>query len=634
MGYRDIVSTLSIIIPILILCSFAAIASLPEGYEAPLTMYYALYSASLIATIYLFHSKKDSKRTLFFSLSYISVLLFFFSNLGSRRLIRALQRFPSDSFATYLFDFISLPLIVLHWLIDSYELKIPWIAGWTLSAMIVLISLRFISRKMPKVLGAHDTADNPSARASREQPYSVTSDHSLFNRLGFLFVGLIAFSVRALPALTHTIPAGCDTPLYVSAMQNKIPSEYIGGPLRQILYGQLLTLGAVLQLPYPIPPRYVILVEVIPILYHTINALLLYAAMKTCIRDVRIALFSAVFMATALGVLRITWDLYKLILTIPFSLITLQLFSSSLKTGRKRSILLSILFLGFTISSHLTLGGLLVFTLALALLMRAVSYENSAHSLLLKSRILTVVVVFGILILPSVSSSLARRFLFSDWYSGNIGGFLPSTPEVGVASLVGLFRWVGVIPLLFAFVALISTWNFHQRDVNPFRFWFIVSLFMIEQALFHTYSSTSQIHRVELIASIPVAAVAGMGVARCLDLLRSFRRPSLSVPSVSVTVFIVVASVFLVAWHYGGFISSSMITEGGYVSMNWLIAKAPNTNCGVPSNFDSWTGFYGRIQNYEIPTTFFIDRGGIDGLSAFNRVYDGSHYIHKRNILI
>jgi len=621
---RDFFTSVATLLPILSASILAAVARVPEGYEAPATFYFACYLVTLILTVYNLFLEKNRRNDILVTIILICVILFFGSNLKERRLTRWVGRFPDDPVLISIFNILSLPVIIFRYALTYFNLKIPWSSGLTASIFLLLVYWVFSARLLRRI-GLPTTNDTGGVYPSkvRSRTGSVKAE-----RVSILLLVLLAASVRTLPALASRVPAGCDTPFYVATLQGRSPPERFGGVLRHLLYYLFRVIGVVLSLPFPTPLSLIWAVNIIPVIFHMIAAVLLFNLAKSCLRDLKTGLLAGVFLATGIGMLRITWDLYKLLLSIPFALVSLhQLFRSVEKRDRRHGII-GLCLLAVTALSHATLGGVILLALSSLVLLESLSSGGffSRYSWLLYATL-------SLVVLPLFLGRSLEGLLFTGWYTGNITSPLPGRPEVGVISILELYRWLGITPLLLAVLGLLYLRGRGGCGFFP-SIWLAVSFLLIWQALFHTYTHTGQMHRVELLTSMPVSISAAVGLVGVLSPIgrREYRKRGFSLNLMAVLALVL--SVLIVAWSYGGFLSQSMISEPEYLSMTWLLNHAPNTNCGVPRNFDSWTGYYGQIQNRDLPTTFYLDRTATDDSPLYDRVYSGFNRIYVRTDLI
>ncbi len=621
---RTIALSVATLFPVLLASVFAALARVPEGYEVPITFYFACFLASLILTAYTLFPKKNRTNDIVTASTLIFVAAFFGSNLTSRSLIRWVTRFPDDPVLILIFDVLSLPVIAVQRLVAQLSLEIPWSFGLATSIFLLLVYWKY-SGRLSRRIGLYFDEEN-------SETYHTSPRHGAaserIEKAGILLLSVFAASIRTLPALASDVPAGADTPFYVAAIQGRIQPTMFGGFLRHLLYYLFRIIGVVLSLPFPTSLRSIWAVNVIPIVFHTIAVILTYNLVKSCFKDLKLGILAGVFLATSAGMLRITWDLYKLLLPIAFALISIQQLARSIEVGDRRRGLLGLFFFTVTILSHMTLGGIIFLAISSHVLVETLFGEGFFSR---SPRIL-----YGIVSLIVLSWFLGRILsgpLFSGRYSGNITGPLPNQPEVGVISINELFRWLGITPLILCTLGFLRLSG--KRGIQSFpSSWLTISFLLIWQALFHTYTRTGQIHRVELLTSIPVAILGAVGLFKLLNPLRGIRHRKIGISLNATAILVLTLSSLIIAWNYGGFLSWAMIDEPEYVSMTWLIGFAPNTNCGVPPNFDSWTGYYGQIQNPELPTTFYIDRTATDNSPLYNRIYSGFNRIYLRTDLI
>ena len=623
-GRREIFTSVATILPLLLASIFAAIARIPDGYEAPITFYFACYLLTLILTAYTFFPKENRGIDVLTIITLICVILFFGSNLKNRQLTRWVERFPDDPVLTSIFDVMSVPVIIFQYLLTHLNLRVPWSSGLAISIFLLLAYWAYSARLLRRIgLCFAGETNDVSSSGTRGKNGNVKIE-----RAGILLLVLFAASIRTLPTLTSRVPAGCDTPFYLAILQGRLPSSWFGGVLRYLLYYLFRVIGVVLSLPFPTPLRSIGAVNIIPVAFHAIVAVLTYNVVKSCFKDSKTGLLAGFFLATSIGMLRITWDLYKLLLSIPFALVSVQQLVKSIEARDRRRGLLGLFFFAVTVACHVTLGGMIFLALSSFVLVETLFGRGffSKSPWILYA-------ILSIVILPWFLGDTLKGMLFTGWYSGNITSPLPNRPETGVISMIELFRWLGISPLLLALSGILHLRG--RRDCESYPVvWLIVSFLFIEQALFHTYTKTGQIHRVELLTSLPVSILAAVGLVRVLSPLRRIEHRKIGVSSTTIVVLVITLSTLIVAWNYGGFLSWTMINEPEYVSMTWLINFAPYTNCGVPSNFDSWTGYYGRIQNWELPTTFYIDRTATDDSPLYDRIYSGFNRIYVRTDLI
>ncbi len=615
---QDIASSATLI-PILGVSIFAAIARVPEGYEAPNTFYFACYLLAGILSVYSLLPRRTSKNTILTILTLISVTLFFGWNLKSRTLTRWVDRFPDDPFLIAFFNVLSLPVILYQYILNRLSLAVPWPFG-LITSIFLLLTYWVFSARMLRRTGLFPYKEYVNADLS-DTPDRVKSDNK--ERAGFILLALLAASIRGIPTLNSRIPAGIDTPYYVAALQGRFPPYMIGGFLRQLLYYLFRIIGIVLYLPFPTPLHSIWTVSIIPVLFHTITAVLTYNLVKSSLKDYKTGLLAGIFVSTSIGMLRVTWDLYKILLSIPFALISLQQLLKATENKGYKSGLLGLVFFIIAIACHITLGGVILLALSSYILIETLLGKG----LLRRSR-WALYTVLLLLVVPWVLGEILEKMMFTSWYYGNITSPLPNLPETGVISIGELFRWLGISTLLLAILGMLHVRRRKSQSSFP-SIWLTVSFLLIEQALFHTYTRTGQLHRVELLTSLPVSILASLGVIEVLGSLGKIRWRRISFSTTTMVVLVLTLSNLTVAWSYGGFLSERMINEPEYISMIWLLNFAPNTNCGVPSNFDSWTGYYGQIQNYDLPTTFYIDRTATNDSPLYNRVYSGFNRIYR-----
>ena len=622
---REAIISMVTVLPILLASVFAAIDRVPEGYEAPITVYFACGMISLIIATYDIFLNRDRRWEPPTALLALLVVAFAVSGYKDRRLVRWTQRFPNDPIIVQVSSFLSLPAILFDTTLRNLGLEIPWVIGLSLEVFLVLGFWEFLRRR---TIDAHPLSPTNSdtyldLHTIQKRPISrgkIT--------LSLLFLVLFSASIRIIPSLYHQVPEGVDTPFYVAALQGRIPSEYFGGSLRRILYYLFLVFGAVLDLPFPIPLSLIVAVKILPVLAHTIITVLIFNFTHTCFGDLKTSIIAGVFAATSIGLMRITWDLYKLLFSIPFVLLAFQQAAKTMRTQEPKSFFMTVIFLAIGLTCHPTIGGLAFLTLS-----SFVTIETFfGNGILMKSK-LVFIATLCLLVIIGIFGSIAENALFSGWGVGNLTAPLPSRPEVGIISLSELFLWLRVSPLLFAILGLI-----YLRRADGVRrlpsIWFLVCMLIIEQALFHTYTNTGQIHRTELLTSMPTAILAAVGLMRVISPLWKVKRKTIGRASALTFLLVSILSVTIVAYGYAGFISSQVIQNAEFISMTWLLEKAPNTNCGVPTNLDSWTGYYGQIQNRELPTTFYIDRTATDDSPLYNRIYSGFNRIYLRTDLI
>ncbi len=623
---RPFFTSIAPLIPVLLAAVFAGIERIPEGYEAPITFYFACYLVTLILSIYVFSLEKKRRNSLLTTAIVLGVILFFGFNLENRRLIRWVEKFPDNQALILVTDVMSLPVILLQYIITQLKLDIPWPSGLATSIFLLLMYWGYLVRLLQR-MGLEVTSKTSNVSPTRTQ-YRISSEN--IERISILLLVLFAGSIRALPTLTGAVPAGADTPFYVAVLQGRYPPVKFGGLLRQLLYYLFRTIGVVLHIPFPTSLHSIWTVNIIPITFHVIAVLLICNLVTSWSKDLKTGVLAGVFLATSVGMLRISWDLYKLLLSIPFALISIQQLIKSIETRDPRRGLLGLSFFVITGGSHATLWGIIFFAVSSLVLVETL-FKRGFFS---RSQW----ILCGVLLIL-LAPWILRKFtdlegiIFTAWYSGQIDQPLPNKPEIGIVSIVELFRWLGISPLILATLGI--TQNKGKRDCEFFpSAWLIVSFLLIEQALFHTYTKIGQLHRVELLTAIPVSILAGIGLFKLLKPLRQKSSRKISVPLNMIVVLVLTLSTLAVAWNYGGFLSWTMINEPEYISMTWVIKFAPYTNCGAPRNFDSWTGYYGEIQSYELPTTFFIDRTATDDSPLYHRIYSGFNRIYVRTDLI
>ena len=621
---KTLFASVATILSLLLAAVYAAVAQVPEGYEAPITFYFACCLITLTLSVYTLSLRKNRRNTLLTIGTLACIILFFGLNLKDRRLTRWVERFPDDPVVVGVSDVLSLPVIAYQYVLTQLNLSIPWFLGLATSILLLLLYWAYSSRLLQR-MGLHVTSETSDQRPTDAQDRSRNRG---VERAGVLFLALIAASIRILPTLSSRVPAGVDTPFYVAALQGRLPPDWFGGSLRQLLYFLFRVIGIALYLPFPTPLHQIWAVNAIPIIFHAVNAVLIYNLAKSCFKDPETGILASIFLATSTGMLRITWDLYKLLLSIPFALLSAQQLAKSIELRDRRHGLLGLSFLAITVVSHATLGGIAFLAISSFVLVKAILSKGFFS----RSRWI-VYSILALIILPSLLGDLLGKMLFSGWYSGNFSGPLPRYPEVGIISLSELFRWLGITPLLLAALGILNSRRGKGCETLP-QIWLVASFLLIEQALFHTYTQTGQISRVELLTSIPVAIVAARGTTKITNPLRQVRERKIGIPLNMIAILILILSNLTVAWGYGGFLSGTMINEPEYLSMTWLINYAPYTNCGVPQKFDSWTGYYGQIQNPRLPTTFYIDRTATDNSPLYDRVYSGFNRIYVRTDLI
>lgn len=610
------IQALSSILIVLVATTIAVAIALFDGLEIifPRTFYISLYLVSAILAIYHFHIRKNP-------ISLISVLLlailvaisvshFYQSEIG---FYREVKYFPATSFGKRIFSTISTPVSVLRSTLATYGIILGWPVGLGLGITLLVgcwgIFLSFFSR-LTSIL---DFKIKPTPTKVTKTSSSRTTRRPI---LELVLVSLMALCVRLPILLRYSVPVGVDTPFYIATMEGRIPFWRYPG-ITRLSYYFFMILGSILRTPFPIPQSQILLIELIPLVLHTLAAVAMYGASWRMTGDSRIGLIASTFSALSTSQLLHSWDLYKALLAISASLFAAQLYSKALNTQAVRDILLSLVMLSTAGLLHPYPASSLLYAI---LAFMPIQLLRSSREDRRKGPQVTglILLLLAFIILPVLGGRV-----FRPW---------PTNPVTPIWDMWDIFDSLGaqLFPLLLVGIAYTLSVR-TERDLFLLT-WFTVAFILAQQSLFLTYFPVDapKFPRFLVLAYVPSNILAAIGLRKILEGIRlvASRRLSFCI-DLPVTTIVVVSCV-ITALGFVAFGNPGTIDAREYGAMLWMIDYTPEyTNSLAPTRFDAWTGYYAGLQSQESRHFYTINMEN-DRSTRYDRIFDSGTYIHMK----
>lgn len=612
------IQTLSSILIVLATSTVAIAIGLFDGLEIifPRTFYISLYLVSAILAVYHFHIKKTSislaSVIVLASLVAISVSYLYQSDIG---FYREAKFFPATSFGRRFFSIISTPVSVLRSTLATFGINLGWPVGLGIGLAFLVgcwgILLLFLSHLTSNLGFTIKPIKNKVVEASEARS-------SCSSILGIVLVGLMALCVRLPILLRYSVPVGVDTPFYIATMEGRIPFWRYPG-ITRLSYHFFTILGSVLRTPFPIPQSQILLIELIPLILHTLAAVAMYGAAWRLTGDTRIGLIASTFSALSTSQLLHSWDLYKALLAISATLFAAQSYSKALETQTLKDVLLSLVMLSTAGLLHpYPTSSLLYAILAFMPIQLILSWRERPRGLRVSGGIL---LLLALVILPVLGGRV-----FRPW---------PVNPITPIWDMWDTFDSLGaqLFPLLLVGIAYTLK---DRTEKNIFLLiWFTVAFILAQQTLFQTYFpvDSPRFPRFLVLTYVPANILAATGLRKILESIRSPNIQHLSFFIDLPTTAIVIISCVITAAGFVAFGNPGTINTIEYGTILWMIDFTPEyTNSLAPTWFDTWTGYYADLQSQESRHYYTINIEN-DRNTGYNRIFDSGTFVHMKTTI-
>lgn len=530
-----------------------------------------------------------------------------------------------------LFEALSAPVAALRFFLSAVGLTVPWPIGVVVSIALLTVLWGLVVYAFAQLIGA---ASQTSLQPTPSEASAKKDENQI--ALALLAVAaVIAFIVRIHVLLRFRVPVGCDTPFYISTMQGKIPSEWYGGILRRPLYAFIKAAGVVLDLKSPILPlNQAYVVEVFPAILLCVVAATTYGLAYSISRRPSISFLSSFFATTSLGILRVTWDLYKLLTALPLAITSLHLLYRSITWGGLRNYLLFLFVFSLTALNHATAAGIVLPTAVVYPCMLWVASQNplqklsrcttylsylsrkprieaySAAKLCLKKAAKPIAaILLASALVALVYPLIAHIFAYAEsgWYPFRI----TSPWGEGAGDWAPILHDVAVYNELALPLSLLAVVYVRKKRADLFFASFVVStlILLYNAKLGIDLPATGQIPRLISIAGVPLGIAAAYGVVQLVNPLLAKKNKAIKYSSLA-CLFVITAIAGRMAHSYvyhGGLLP--FIDEPGLVATNWLMKHAPHPcNSKAPQRMDSWTGdYYAGLQQHVEKPYYYIN---------------------------
>ena len=225
-------------------------------------------------------------------------------------------RFPSTKLGVLIFGLLSIPVSLLHRVLGFLGMEIPIYLGLLISVPTLLLTWALIISTVSKRMPTRIPATTQPKRTGEPSPFlgSQTSE-----RLLLVASVALAALIRAVPIIIGPLPTGFDTPYYIGTLQGSPKLRWPETAWHRdtpIAYLIFAALGAVFQIPRPLPVSQAKYVELLPVAFHAISALAAYSLTREATGSPRSAVLASLLASSAFSQLRMSFDLYKNILGI------------------------------------------------------------------------------------------------------------------------------------------------------------------------------------------------------------------------------------------------------------------------------------------------------------------------------
>jgi hypothetical protein len=445
---------------------------------------------------------------------------------------KQLIQFPETYIGESFFTFVSFPVFLLRYILQTLNLQIPLVLGLPLSITLILttwvaivtISVRAIRKLVPAF-----------CRSAKIPPIITTMSEKRNEKLGLFLLTTIAFIVRALPIIRSQFPTGFDTPFYVGTMQGKftypdplwsIDINYMNYMITPLAYFILRIFGVVFGICRPLSISFISIIDLIPAVFHGATCLVMYSLTKTLTKNRNVALIAAFFIIFSPKELRITSDLYKNLFAIPVMLTTLQWYLKTISTHSLKHLLITLILLCTTLGLHTYPSLFLLITMIAYAPLHLLSRPCLSKRLFAIAFVSFIIIVLSSALIYTFSLT---HFILHDRFVLSVFTPWPNEPKAVVHRIPALTNY-GQETLSFLLAGIGLTYLLHKRNNEALLMitWLATTFIIIQPTLFKTFvwgDLDAKVPRFLLHLSLPMSVLAAIGAEESIKVISQIRLP-------------------------------------------------------------------------------------------------------------